>query len=309
MLASELVVDALSLIEPHIVRTPVLYSEELSELLGCGVYLKLDSHQVSGSFKVRGLLNYILTQKNKGNLPRKLVAYSSGNHALALAWASKYFGCFEAEVYMSEFSSKKKQKTIADLGANLVLTKNRPEAEQRSHEEGSKDGCAFVHPSDNDLLIPGAGTACLEALQDMDESPDAIFASCGGGALLSGSYLASLLFPFAPKVIAAEPIIANDAAISVRQGSIYRFEDSPPTIADGARTIAVSKRTFEYLQKIESFEEVSEADIIHYYNLLNKKLSIKAEATAALALGGAAQWAIRNKPKNILVMISGGNES
>ncbi len=156
-------------------------------------------------------------------------------------------------------------------------------------------------------IIAGQGTSCLEALKD-GADPDAIFATCGGGGWLSGTFLAKELLSPKSKVFAAEPLQANDATQSYAAKKIIKFSDSPPTIADGARSPAVSERTFYYLSQLDGFFEIPEHDIIYWTQWLMHLLKITVEPTSAVAMVGAVKWLKKQKSKQrVLVLLSGGN--
>lgn len=156
-------------------------------------------------------------------------------------------------------------------------------------------------------IIAGQGTSCLEALKD-GADPDAIFATCGGGGWLSGTFLAKELLSPKSKVFAAEPLQANDATQSYAAKKIIKFSDSPPTIADGARSPAVSERTFYYLSQLDGFFEIPEHDIIYWTQWLMHLLKITVEPTSAVAMAGAVKWLKKQKSKQrVLVLLSVGN--
>jgi threonine dehydratase len=298
---------ALSRIRPFIRHTPVLESATLNEWLGHRVLFKAECFQKIGAFKARGAINALLALEEEGNLPSHIVAYSSGNHAQAAAWAGAMKN-IPTTIYLPKFVSAVKKQATRSYGAKVIETATRQEAEDRVKEAALKGG-VVIPPFDHDEVIAGQGTACLEALKD-GIRPQAIFAPCGGGGLCSGSYLAAQLLAPEAQVFAAEPALANDAAISLRQGSIYRFADSPATIADGARTLSLSPRTFHWLQKLQGVFEVQEEDIIYWTQWLSHLLKCACEPTSALAMAAAFEWLKdKNKPQTVLIILSGGNLS
>lgn len=311
MIDKSIIEEAYNRIKPYINYTPIVSSDLLNQMLGHQIMFKAESLQITGSFKVRGVLNTLLTLKENNNLPKKLVAYSSGNHARAVAWGGPKIASIETELYMHKSASSSKQKAVRELGANLIITETRITAEQTAKEIGNQPGNYFIHPSDNDLVIAGAATLSYEAINQLDNVPDAIFAACGGGALLSGTYLGIKAHDNKTKnckIYAAEPTIANDAARSYKLGKIVGFEESPLTVADGVRTLKVSERTFKYLQKLDGFVEAAEKDITYWTCWLNKLLPIPCEPTAALAMAAAFNWLkTQTKLQKVLIIISGGN--
>jgi len=309
MITTENIIAAHQRIKPYIIHTPIVTSERLNKLLGHEIFFKAESIQVTGAFKIRGVLNTLLTLKENDNLPQKLVTYSSGNHAKAIAWAGKEIAShISTEIYMHKSASLSKQNTIRQLGANLIITETRIEAEQNAKSIGAEAGNYFMHPSDNDLVITGAATMGYEALQDFPGVPDAVFAACGGGALLSGTYLGSIAAEKNCRVFGAEPAIANDAATSYKLGRIVGFKESPQTMADGLRSLKVSERTFKYLKKLSGFIEAEEEDILYWTAWLNELLNVPCEPTAALTMASAFNWLKeQHNPQKILVILSGGN--
>jgi len=133
-------------------------------------------------------------------------------------------------------------------------------------------------------------------------------ATCGGGGWLSGTYLATQLLAPGTPVYGVEPLQANDAAQSYRYGDIIRFSDSPDTIADGARTLSVSPRTFHYLQRLAGFYEIEEQEIFYWTQWITHLLKTPVEPTSAVAMAGAVAWAEQQPERcQVLVMLSGGN--
>ncbi|OYZ38352.1 MAG: serine/threonine dehydratase [Alphaproteobacteria bacterium 16-39-46] len=300
----DVVTQAYNRIKDFINRTPLLESETLNERLKSRIYFKFEGMQKVGAFKARGALNTLLHLKEQNALPKEVVAYSSGNHAQAVAWAAKQLG-IKATVIVPSVASKVKIAATKAYGAEVIVTKERQEAEDLAHEKSKT--CFLLPPYDHDDVIAGQGTVALEAWME-EGNFDAIFAPCGGGGLISGTYLASCLFSKSVKVYACEPQIANDAAESYKTGCIKRFETTPMTIADGTRTLGISERTFQYIKKLAGFYEISEEEIVYWTQWLTHLLKINLEPTCALGMAGAYSWIKRgNYNKKILVIVSGGN--
>jgi threonine dehydratase len=293
-------------IESYLHKTPILRSETLCEMLGAEIYFKVDSLQKTGAFKVRGVLNHLLDLKERGVLPSKVVAYSTGNHGIGLSFAARMLG-IHARIYLPKHTSPVKQQAAEYYGAEVVYTDTRLEAEFLSKEDGTKD-FYYIHPSDSDTTIAGAGTLCFEALSQLDFVPDAMFASCGGGGLLSGTYLAKELLAPNALLFGTEPEVANDAYLSVQDGKIFRFSDSPETIADGLKTLGVSERTFQYLQKLDGMYLIPETEIYYWTAWLIHLLKVACEPSCSLNMAAVCKWlATQKEKKRILVLISGGN--
>jgi len=305
LMSPEVIRAAQTRIAPHIHRTLLMGSHLLDSWLGHEVSFKVEGFQKGGAFKIRGALNALLSLKEEGNLPSHVVAFSSGNHAQAVAMAGKMLG-ITTTIIMPRFVSKVKQQATLSYGAQLLLTDTRQQAEALAAEMAER-GAYLLHPSADDRVIAGQGTACLEALEDGGKM-DAVFATCGGGGLLSGAYLATQLVSPETPVYGAEPQIANDASQSYQAGHIISFDESPMTIADGARTLHVSESTFAYLKKLAGFYEVPEHEIIYWTQWLHHLLKVVVEPTSAVAMAAAHQWMKTQKRRQrILVILSGGN--
>ncbi len=221
-------------IKPYIHKTPLLHSSLLNEMLSSKIYFKMDAVQKTGAFKIRGVLNHLLVLKEKGKMPKKIVAYSTGNHALAMSYAAKLFG-IEARVYLPENVSPIKKRIAKYYGANVVEVATRQEAEDAAAADG-QNGFYYLHPSDDDETIAGAGTMCYEALLElnqMGEKTDAIFGPCGGGGLFDGSYVAKQLLRPTAQLHGVDPSVANDAHQSLNSTEISRFTHSPVNTAVG----------------------------------------------------------------------------
>lgn len=307
MIAAEKVQEAHQRIAPYINETPVLSSSKLNDYLGHEIFFKVESFQKVGAFKARGALNALLSLKEQGQLPKEVVTFSSGNHAQAVAWASRELG-IKATICVPKFISTIKLQATKSYGANVVICESRRLAEQEV-QKYIEQGAYLLHPFDNDSVIAGQGTSCYEALAT-GLKPDAIFASCGGGGWLSGTYSAAKLLSPQSKVFGAEPLNANDAARSLREENIFEFEEAPQTIADGAQTLAITKRTLEYLKKLDGFYEIPEDKIIYWTQWLNHLLKASIEPTSAMAMAAAHEWLkTQNTKQKVLIMLSGGNIS
>ncbi|MBF0365950.1 MAG: pyridoxal-phosphate dependent enzyme, partial [Oligoflexia bacterium] len=220
----------------------------------------------------------------------------------------------KATIFIASFASQKKMEGCRALGADLHLFPERNEVEERClqyiEQHSRSREILFIPPYDHKEVIAGQGTAAYEALLELKKSnalpPSAVIAPCGGGGLLSGTLLATkALYPEA-KVIGVEPEVANDAIRSLQSGKIFRFETTPKTVADGARTLYVSERTFFYLKQLDHLFAASEEEIIDAMERLTKHLQMPIEPTSAMVLVAAQR--LRASPAGpILMILSGGN--
>lgn len=294
-------------LSPYINKTPILESPLLNKWLGHEFYFKAEMFQKTGAFKARGALNCLLKLKEMNQLPKRIIAYSSGNHAQGVSWAGKMMG-IETAIYLPKFTSPVKIQATKAYGAEVIITETRMQAESLCAEEVEK-GAYLIPPFDNDYVIEGQGTLFYEAFEQ-GVRPDAVFVPCGGGGLTSGTYLATELLSPATKVFAVEPEIANDAKISLDTGKIFKFPDTPMSIADGTRTLAVSERTFHYLKKSGGVFLMSEEEIIYWSQWVNHLLKVTCEPSCAMTLGAAVKWLKTQKEKKkVLCILSGGNMS
>lgn len=307
MLEPHAIAKAHETIAPYIKHTPVLTSSYLNDLLGANLLFKCEGLQTTGAFKIRGALNALFALKEQGKLPKHVVAYSSGNHAQAVAYACKMLG-IKATLFIPENAAPIKIEATKSYGAQVMLTKTKAESESAA-KDMQQQGAYFLHPFDNDDVILGQGTSCYEALTD-GYKPDAIFAPIGGGGLISGTLLAAQFVSNDIKIIGAEPAIANDAYQSYKTGRIVTLNEDSNTIADGARTLSVCERTFEYIQQLDDIIEVQEAQIKHWARLLFLHLKVTVETTSALALAACSEWLETqdsNKRNTVLIILSGSN--
>lgn len=291
-----------------VTRTPLIESTRLNQWLGQRILFKAECFQTTGAFKLRGATNFIASLQEQGNIPRHIVANSSGNHAQAVAYAASQAG-IPVTIFSTENISEVKAAATEDYGAELRLYPTRTEADAAVKHAAEQEGVVWIPPFNHPLIVAGQGTAALEAIQDADQV-DAIFAPCGGGGLLSGTLLATRQLAPNAVVIGAEPLVANDAARSLQSGVIETLNGSVVTLADGAATPAVGDVTFPLLQQLDDFYEVNEQQIAYWTQWLQHLLKLHVEPTSAMSMAAVAAWAV-NSPKGqtAVVILSGGNIS
>lgn len=293
-------------LQPFITQTPVLSSQLLDNWLGANVLFKAECLQRSGSFKVRGAINTLAKLAENQQLPKRIVANSSGNHAQAIALAGRLFN-LPVTVFSTESISAVKAAATRSYGAELRLYPSRPEADAAAMEAATAPDCLWIPPFDHPDIIAGQGTLLADTYQQTGEV-DAVFMPCGGGGLASGSLIASRALMPDASVIAAEPLAANDAAESLRQGRIIALDGPPVTLADGAATPSVGQHTFGFLQQLDGFVEVDETRIAYWTQWLQHLLKIHVEPTCAMTMQAVQQWASgEGRGKRALVLLSGGN--
>ncbi|MEP2024929.1 MAG: serine/threonine dehydratase [Reichenbachiella sp.] len=306
MLTLQDIANARGRIDKYIQDTPILQSSLLNNWLGHEIFFKAECLQKIGAFKARGACNAISSLIENNQRPKRVIANSSGNHAQAVAWAASQFG-IPATIFMPAYSSSVKIQATASYGAKIELCETRNIADEQVRKAAEENGTYWIPPFNNEAVIAGQGTAAYDALHQLDHI-DAVFAPCGGGGLLSGTWLSSSHLSPKTKVIGAEPLNANDAAESLRKNSIQRLQKVPDTLADGAMTMAVGDITFEYLKKLDGMHEIEESRMIYWTQWLSHLLKVQVEPTSAISMEAASQWlSSQSGKKRILIILSGGN--
>lgn len=302
-----LINDTYNRIKPYIKHTRLISNPELNDIFNSTVYIKLECEQVTGSFKARGVMNSILKLKEQGIKPAKIITYGTGNHGTALSWASRLILGSDTQVCLPAFVRQNKLDNIKKYGGSVTITQTRAEAEEIAHELSKHDGCILIPPSSNDDVIAGAATVAYEVFNEV-KGLDAIFIPIGGGSHASGTLLSRETFSPSTRVYAAEPKNANDASISYHTGKLFRFKDTPTTIADGVTTLGVTPKIFEYIKKLDDIYEISEQEI-EYWTIWFKHLTgIACEPTSALSLAAAYRFVREHGTgKKLAIVITGSN--
>jgi threo-3-hydroxy-L-aspartate ammonia-lyase len=305
MVAWNDVVAAAERLEGIAHRTPVVTSGQLDERLSAKAFLKCESFQRVGAFKIRGAYNAI-SRIPPEDRKRGVVAYSSGNHAQAVALSCRLLG-IPATIVMPKNAPSVKREATAGYGARIVeydpLTAKREEIARRIQEDGSP---TLIPPFDHPDIVAGQGTAAKELFEEVGEL-DVLLVPCGGGGLLSGSSIAARALSPRCRVIGVEPAGADDAARSFRSGKLERCE-RPDTIADGARTPSLGEITFAIIRKdVDDVVTVSDPEIVVTMKFMWERMKLVVEPTGALALAGALAAKIDVQGKRIGVIVSGGN--
>ncbi|GGP16684.1 threo-3-hydroxy-L-aspartate ammonia-lyase [Oceanobacillus neutriphilus] len=299
----EKIVEAAKRIEGIAHKTPVLTSTLLNELTGNQIFLKCENFQRMGAFKFRGAYNTISSlsqeEKNKG-----VIAYSSGNHAMATALTCKILD-IPATVVMPEDAPQVKTEAVRDYGATIV-TYNRQTESREEIAQGLIDefGYTLIKPFDAETIIAGQGTVAKELIEEVGEL-DYLLVPCGGGGLLSGCAITTKHLLPESKVIGVEPVVSDDATRSFRAGELQSIEN-PNSIADGLNSPSLGKITFPFIKEnVDDFITVSEEEIKAAMYFLWTRLKIVVEPSGAVAL--AAYKKLPVKGKRAGVVLSGGN--
>ena len=286
-------------------RTPVLTSRTIDERTGARVWFKCENLQRAGAFKFRGAYNALSNlspeAKRKG-----VVAYSSGNHAQAVALAGRLLGV-PAIIVMPADAPKVKIDATRGYGAEVVLyDRSRDDREAIASRLAHERGVTQVPPFDHPHIVAGQGTAALELIEETGPL-DVLLVPCGGGGLVSGCAVAAHgLYPDT-RVIAVEPAAGDDVQRSFRSGTIQRV-NNPDTIADGARTSAPGAVTFPLImQHLADVLTVDDAELMRTMWTLWERMKIIVEPTGALGAAALLEGKCDAKGLRVGVVISGGN--
>jgi threo-3-hydroxy-L-aspartate ammonia-lyase len=296
------IVAASRRIAGHAHRTPVLRSRTADERVGAEVFFKCENFQRVGAFKFRGAFN-ALAQFDEAQRRAGVVAFSSGNHAQAIALAARLLGV-PATIVMPRDAPALKLTATRGYGAEVVLydryTEDREAIGRKLAEER---GLTLIPPFDHPHVIAGQGTAALELFDEVGPL-DALFVCLGGGGLISGCSIVARSVAPACKVYGAEPAAGNDGSQSLRAGRIIHI-DTPQTVADGAQNQQLGELTFPIIQRlVDDIIEVSDAELIDSMRFFAERMKMIVEPTGCL--GFAAAQKQRAGPR-IGVIVSGGN--
>lgn len=299
------VTQAAALLQGIAHRTPVLTSSTLNDCLGAQVFFKCESLQRIGAFKFRGGYNAVarLTpeQRRAG-----VVAFSSGNHAQAVALASRLLGV-SATIVMPLDAPAAKKAATRGYGARVIeydrLTQDR---EAIAREFVERDGLSLIPPFDHPHVMAGQGTAVKELIEEVGPL-DELYVPLGGGGLLSGSLLSAAALAPQCRVFGVEPEAGNDGQQSFRSGQIVRIAP-PASIADGALTQALGKLTFSVISTLaHDILTVKDATLVSALRFFAERMKIVVEPTGCLGAAAVFDQGQAVRGKRIGVVLSGGN--
>src|ERR1700758_593447 len=277
----EAIYPAHARIAPRIPRPPILTSASLDSVAGVRFFFKCEPFQKTGSFKIRGAANAILSLSNE-QAARGIVTQSSGNHGAAVACAAAWRGV-PAYIVMPKNAPKVKIQAIEAYGGKITFCEAKVSSRKETCDRlQAETGAPLVHPYDDDRIIAGQATAAKEFLEEMPDL-DAVFAPVSGGGLLSGTCLGAKGVRKDIRIIGCEPARADDAYRSLTTGTL-QSQDSSDTIADGLRA-SLSPRTFAILRRhVERILLVTEEEIVSTARLVWERMKIIVEPSSAVAL-------------------------
>ncbi|WP_338766057.1 threo-3-hydroxy-L-aspartate ammonia-lyase [Massilia sp. METH4] len=299
------VVAAAGRIAGHAHRTPVLTSRTANEQLGAELYFKAENLQRMGAFKFRGGFN-ALARFDAAQRKAGVVAFSSGNHAQAIALSARLLG-IPATIVMPLDAPAAKVAATRGYGATVVTYDRYTEdREQIGRDLAARHGLTLIPPYDHPDVIAGQGTAAKELFEEVGEL-DYLFMPLGGGGLLSGSALATRVLSPKTKLYGVEPEAGNDGQRSFRGGSIVHI-DTPKTIADGAQTQHLGNLTFPILRRdVDDILTATDAQLVEEMRFFASRMKMLVEPTGCLGLAAARAMGEQLRGKKVGVIISGGN--
>jgi threonine dehydratase len=296
--------EAYSRIASRIHRTPVLTSRSLDDVAGARLYFKCENLQKTGSFKIRGATNAVLSLTSE-EAKNGVAAPSSGNHAAAVALAARERG-IPAFIVMPVNSSPAKIRAVEAYGGQITFSEpNIPSREAVTAEVMAKTSAHLIHPYNDARVMAGQGTAALELLEEIPDL-DIVISPVSGGGLLSGTAIASKAISSRVRVFGGEPRNADDASRSFASGKIEPAATTQ-TIADGLRATLCPLTFGVITTQVDGISLVSEEEIVSSMLLLWERAKIVVEPSGAVAAAPALTRKLGAQGLKIGVIVSGGN--
>jgi threonine dehydratase len=286
-------------------RTPVLRSRLINEQLGVEVVFKSENLQRMGAFKFRGAFN-ALSQFTPEQRRAGVVAYSSGNHAQAVALSARLLDIPATIVMPHDAPAAKVAATKSYGGQVVTYDRYTEDREEIGRALAAERGLTLIPPYDHPPVIAGQGTAAKELFDEVGDL-DALFVPLGGGGLLSGTALSARALSPSCRLYGVEPEAGNDGQQSLRQGTIVHI-DTPKTIADGAQTQHLGTYTFDIIRRdVTDILTATDAELVEAMRIFASVMKIVVEPTGCLGFAAVRALATRLRGQRIGVIISGGN--
>ncbi len=305
MLTLELIKQAAARIAGRVHRTPIITSRSFNEVAGCEVFFKCENVQRAGAFKARGATNKILSL-NDDEKKRGVIAVSSGNHAQAVALASREAGT-RAVICLPEDAPKMKVAATRGYGADIrFFNRHRDDRDAFGREIAERENLVMVPAYDDYLIMAGQGTCGLELMEEVPDL-DCVLTPCSGGGLFAGVSTAAKSIKPSIKCFAVEPETANDTQQSVQKGERVKIPP-PPTIADGLRVQTPGALTFPITREnADAVLTVSDDEIISAIRFMLFRIKLLVEPSGAAAAAAVLAKKIPGSLKRVGVVLSGGN--
>ena len=282
--------------------TTIVESQRLSARLGANIIIASEAFQHTGSFKFRAAYNLA------AHVPQQLlITASSGNFGQALAYACSLLkkSCI---IVMPTTSAKVKMEAVREFGGQVEFVEVREKSRaERVNELAEQHPDAYIASAYDDPLVIEGNSSLGKELRALDRNLDIVVVPVGGGGLISG-IVTGMQQPQGTRIFGAEPLMANDAASSLRQGKIVRNETEPQTIADGARTVSLGTHNWEIIRKsVTAIVEVPEEKITEAVRLLFELANLKVEPTGALTVAAVMTLPVLFRERTVCCVVSGGN--
>ena len=286
-------------------RTPVLTSRTADAETGASLFFKCENFQRMGAFKFRGAFN-ALSQFTPEQRKAGVVAFSSGNHAQAIALSARLLG-MPATIVMPTDSPVAKMEATRGYGGNVVTyDRYQEDREAIGRKLADEHGMTLIPPYDHPHVLAGQGTAVKELIEETGPL-DALFVCLGGGGLLSGSALAARALSPKATLYGVEPEAGNDAQQSFRKGEIVRI-DTPQTIADGAQTQYLGQYTFAIIRRdVDDILTVTDDELVDAMRFFATRMKMIVEPTGCLAFAAARKMKDALAGRRVGIVVSGGN--
>ena len=294
-------------IKGHIKTTPLHHSQYLSELIEGSVFLKLESEQITGSFKVRGALNRLMTL-TKGEAKKGVITASTGNHGLGTAIAAKRLG-ISAKVVFPTDASAVKMKKMQDAGVEVIQSVGYAEIEAYARELADKRGLTYVSPYNDPMIIAGAGTSGLELIEQLGNI-DAVIVPIGGGGLISG--IATVMKAMSPhtEMIGIQSEASPEVYESWKAGHWVDAEESDSLAQGLMGGVEPDSITLDIInEQVDRIILVSEESILEAIRILYEKEKLVIEGAGAASIAVLLERKSELKGKRVIAIISGGNIS
>lgn len=286
-------------------RTPVLHSRQFDEECGARVYFKAENLQRGGAFKFRGAYNKMKAESERGKVDA-VVAFSSGNHAQAVALVAKLLG-LSATIVMPKDAPQSKIDATRGYGAEVVLYDRQMQSrDDLAAEIAREKNALLVPPFDDELIMAGAATGAVELLEEVPDL-DALVVCVSGGGLIGGWATAARHMRPGIEVYGAEPETAADTKRSLDAGHRVEVRENP-TIADGLRVTTPGRLTFPIVQeKVADILLVSDDEMVETLTFMLERMKVLVEPSGAAAAAAVRHRKADFRGKKVGVVLSGGN--
>lgn len=290
-------------IKSFVHQTSVMTSGSIDAIAGCSIFFKCENFQKIGAFKARGAMNAVLSLSEEDR-KKGVATHSSGNHAQALARAAKIMGV-KSYIVMPSTAPEIKKKGVRAFGGEITECEPTLEARESTLAKViARTGATEIHPFNNYDVIAGQATAAIELFDDTEEL-DFVMVPVGGGGLLSGTLLAAKYFSPKTKVIAGEPVGADDAYRSLQSGEIEKSQAD--SVADGLLT-SLGSKTFPIIKEmVNEVITVTDKEIIEAMRLIWERVKIIVEPSCAVPFAAVLKEKEKFSGKKVGIILSGGN--